>query len=73
MRRVPATIVAVNKQELLHILSVCLQPYVLRTLCACAILSSMASPALLYYSHYLINGTIFEKMLLKIVFFLFSL
>ena len=27
----------------------------------CAILSSVACPALLYFPHYLINGTIFEK------------
>ena len=31
--------------------------------CACAILSSVACPALQYFSHYLINGMIFEKML----------
>ena len=35
--------------------------------CACAILSSAASPALVYiFSYYLIKGTIFEKTLMKV-------
>ena len=32
---------------------------------ACAILPSVACPALQYFPHYLINGTIFEKQLLN--------
>jgi len=41
--------------------------------CACAILSFVACPALQYFPHYLINGTIFEKrkeiLNIKCVFF----
>jgi hypothetical protein len=49
-RSIRTTIVSVEKQQvlhiLLHILSVCLYPYHLRTQCACAILSFVACPAL---------------------------
>ena len=49
LRRVHATVVVVGEQYTLHILSVCLQPLVPSVKCACAILSSMACPALQYY------------------------
>jgi hypothetical protein len=34
--------------------------------CACAILPSVACPAVQYFLHYMINGPIFEGMLLNI-------
>ena len=48
--RTGATIVAVEKQCLLHILIVCLQPLVSSMQFACAVLSSVACPALQYFS-----------------------
>ena len=42
--------VAVEKQLLLHILSVRMLPLVSSTQCACVILSSVACPALKYFS-----------------------
>ena len=50
LRRIRATIVAVEKQQVLHNLSVCLQPQVSSMKCARAILSSEACLALLYIS-----------------------
>jgi hypothetical protein len=50
LRRVRATIVVVEQQQVLHILSVCLQPQVFSMQCACAILSYVACPALQCFS-----------------------
>jgi hypothetical protein len=50
LRRVRATIVAVEKQQVLHIPSVRLQPLVPSAKSACAVLPSVAIPALLYFS-----------------------
>ena len=44
-----ATVVAVGKQGILRILSVCLLHYLSSMQCACAILSSVACPALKYF------------------------
>ena len=74
LRCVRATIVAGEKQYLLHILSVCLQIEVAGMQCACAILSSVACPALnFFFPHYLIKGPIFEKRVTeyKLCFFYF--
>ena len=49
-RHLRVTIFAGEKQYLLHIPSVCLQPQVSSMECACAILSSMVCPALKYFS-----------------------
>jgi len=48
LRRVRALVVVVEEQDTLHILGVCLQPLVPSVKYACAILSSMACPALQY-------------------------
>jgi hypothetical protein len=40
---------------------VCLQTQLSNMQCACSILSFVASPSLLYFQHYIINGTICEK------------
>jgi hypothetical protein len=48
-RRVRAIIVTVEEQLVLHNLSVCLQPQVSIIQCACAILPSVACPALQYF------------------------
>jgi hypothetical protein len=50
LRGVRVTTVAVEKQCALHILSVRLQPEVSSMQCACAILSSVACPAVQYFS-----------------------
>jgi hypothetical protein len=50
MRGVRAAIFAVEKQHVLYTLSVCLLPYVHSMQRACAILSSVACPALQYFS-----------------------
>ena len=44
------TTVALGKQRILHKLSVCLWPQIPSMQCSCAILSSVAYPALHYYS-----------------------
>ena len=49
-RPVLATIVAVEKQYILHILSVCLQPQVPSVKCACVMLSCVACPAVQHLS-----------------------
>ena len=49
LRRLRATFVELGK-AVLHILSVCLWPEVYSLQCACAILSSVASPVLQYFS-----------------------
>jgi hypothetical protein len=61
LRRVLVTIVAVEKQKVLHILSVCLWPSLFRTQSACAVLYCYLWPVPLYHvcPRYLINGTIF--------------
>jgi len=62
LRRVPATIVAVVKQYVLHILSVCLVSYA-----ACNARGTYchlwAAPLYTIFPHYLINGTIKKKIL----------
>jgi len=45
-----ATIVAMEKQYVLYILNVCLEPYVTSMECACFLLSSIACSALKYFS-----------------------
>ena len=69
------TIVAVEKQYVLHILSVCLQPLFTSMLTSCTILSSVASLALPYFST--LSHILFyfkKKMLLNMkCVFLFSL
>ena len=50
LRRVRATTVAVEKQEVWRILSVCLSPSLSSMQRACAILSYVACPALQYFS-----------------------
>jgi hypothetical protein len=62
LRRVRVTIVAVKKQLVLHILSVCGLNYPVRM--RRIILSSVAYPAL--FPNYLVNGAIFGKKLLNI-------
>ena len=65
MRCVRATTAAVEKQYLLQILSVCLQPLVSSMKCVCAILSSVACPVLLYFfPHFLINHD-FRKIVIE--------
>ena len=60
--RVLATIVAMEKQQVLHIVSVYLQRYVSSMQCGCAILSFMAWPAVPYFfPNFLISGTIIRK------------
>jgi hypothetical protein len=49
LRRVGAIIVAVAKQQILHIVSVCLKPWLSSMSCACVILSSVAFPARQYF------------------------
>jgi hypothetical protein len=68
LRRVRLTIVAVEKHYVLHILSVCLQPYLSSMQSACAVVYSNLWPVRLYYVFppYLINGMIFGKMLFSI-------
>jgi hypothetical protein len=66
-----------SAEEVLHILSVCLQPWLsLVRQCARAALNCHLWPVPLYhfFSNYLINGTIFEEVLLHIKYvFWFSL
>jgi hypothetical protein len=50
LRRVRVTIVGVETQQVLHILSVCFWLLLPSVNCACAILSSVACPALPYFS-----------------------
>jgi hypothetical protein len=50
LRRVRAIIVAVEKQEVRRILSVCVSPSLSSMQRACAILSYVACPALQYFS-----------------------
>jgi hypothetical protein len=67
LRRVRVTIVAMVKQYLLHILSVCLQPKVSGMQCACTVFSSVVYSVLQLFLHYLINCAIFGgKKLLNI-------
>jgi hypothetical protein len=64
LRCICATIVALEKQYVLHILSVCLLPSMQST---CALLCCQLWPLQLYsiFSHYLINGTIFRKIVIE--------
>jgi hypothetical protein len=68
MRRVRATIVAVEKQWVSHNLSVCLKPSLSSMQCACAILSAVAYLALQYIftlsqkRHYFRKRAIEHKM-----------
>ena len=55
------------KSNVLHNLSVYLEPWVYSTQWAWAILSSMACPAPQYFPHYLTKGTIFEKKKKKVI------
>jgi hypothetical protein len=75
IRRFRLTIVAVEKQELLNILSVCLYPCLsyhgkqIASFPRPKVLSSVAFLALIYvriFPHYLINSTIFGRKLLNI-------
>jgi hypothetical protein len=68
LTRVRATIVAVEKPEVLHILSLCLLPYLSSTQRACAVLYCHLWPVWPYhiFPHYFINGTIFGKKLSNI-------
>jgi len=50
LRRVRVTTVNVETQQALHILNVCLQPFVSSTQRTCATLSYVACPALQYFS-----------------------
>ena len=61
LRGVRITTFAVEKQELLRILSVGLWPQLSSTQSACAVLCYHLRPVRLYniFPHYLINGTIF--------------
>ena len=62
------TIIAVEKQKVLHTLSVCLEPWLSSRKSACAVLYCHVWPAPLYYiffPHCLTKGTIFNKTLLK--------
>jgi hypothetical protein len=61
--RVRVTIVAVEKQQVLHNLSVCLQPYLPIIQCVCAVIYCHTCPVRLYniFPYYLINGTIIGK------------
>ena len=63
MRPFRAITVAVEKQSVLHIVSVCFQPQVSSMHCACAVLYCRLWPLRLYivFPHSLINGSIFEK------------
>ena len=63
LRRLHATIFAVENQYVLLILSLCLWAYLSSMQCACAVLSLFACPSLQFFfpPRYLINGTIFEK------------
>jgi hypothetical protein len=65
MRRVRATIVAVEKQWVSHNLSVCLKPSLSSMQCACAILSAVAYLALQHILRYLKNCIIFEKRVIE--------
>ena len=60
-RSIRVTIVAVEKQYVLHILSMCLQPQVHSMQCARGTFSSVACPALQQFPHYVINETIFGR------------
>jgi hypothetical protein len=76
LRRVPATIVAVERQWLLHILSVCICSPRYPAYNALAPYFHLW-PALLdiIFRHYLINSTVFEKKMLlstKCAFFLYN-
>ena len=64
MRRVRATIGGVEKQKLLFILSVCLQPYSSSMNCACAVLYCHLWSVRLYniFPYYLINGPNLKKV-----------
>jgi len=53
--------VVVEKQQLIHILSVCLWPQVLSMQCAGTILSYVVYPAIQYVSILSKNGKMFEK------------
>ena len=50
-------------KAVLHILGLCLQPFLSIIKCACAVVYGHPWPVLLYhiFPHFLINGTIFEK------------
>ena len=62
LRSLRAIIVAVEKQWVLHILSMCLWPYVSSMYSSSAILTSVACMVLRYFIHNIAkNGTIFEK------------
>ena len=63
LRGVRITTFAVEKQELLRILSVGLWPQLSSTQSACAVLYYHLRPVRLYniFPHYLIKGTIFGK------------
>ena len=75
LRRVRATTVAVQKQKLLHILSVCLQPQVSSMQCTRAILSAVPSPALRYFSTLSHTRHNFRKKFIenKLCFVIFSI
>ena len=55
------TSVAVEKQYLLHILSVCLLPQVSNIQRVYAMLPSLTCPAVLHFPHYLTKGTFSKK------------
>jgi len=62
--RVHVTVVAVEKQQLLRILSAVLALVIQHAIrMRRIVLSSMTYPAVQFFSYYLINGTDFEKKL----------
>ena len=61
LRRVRATIVVVEKQRILHSLSVCICSVRYLACNAHAPYCHLWPASLKIFSHYLINGTIFEK------------
>ena len=65
IRRVRATIVAAEKQKVLHILSVCLYLWVPSVKCACVILSSVAWSALQYFSTLSLKRDDFRKKVIE--------
>jgi hypothetical protein len=70
LRRVRVTIGAMEKQYVLHTVSVCLWPYLYSLQRACAILYRHLWPVWLYqiFPLFLINGMIFPGGLLNIIY-----
>jgi hypothetical protein len=76
MRRVRVTIVAVEKQQILRILNVCLLPYVSRIKCVCYVLRILSSVAylalphlpILYHKRHDFRGKVTEHKICVLIF-----